>query len=86
MKRIPVKSSNLASVGYDEQTLTLEVEFLRDGSIYQYYPVSNDIYIELMKADSKGTYFSKHIRDNRMYMYKKLPPELKWPRQSLMRQ
>ena len=78
MKRIPVKSSNLASVGYDERTLTLEVEFLRDGSIYQYYPVSKDIYIELMNADSKGTYFSRYIRGNRMYMYKKLPPELKW--------
>ena len=35
MMRIPVASSNVATVGYDEATNTLEVEF-KDGSVYQY--------------------------------------------------
>ncbi|MYL11521.1 MAG: KTSC domain-containing protein, partial [Cenarchaeum sp. SB0669_bin_11] len=31
MNRVPVSSSNLAAIGYDPNTLTLEVEFLRGG-------------------------------------------------------
>ena len=33
MERIPVESSNLASVGYDSDSLTLEIEF-NSGGIY----------------------------------------------------
>lgn len=36
MKRIPVSSTNVASVGYENQVL--EVEFL-NGSVYQYFYV-----------------------------------------------
>lgn len=39
MKRIPVSSSNLASVGYDEISQALEIEFLH-GGVYQYFGVS----------------------------------------------
>ena len=66
MYRIPVKSSNLASVGYDEQAMKLEIEFL-DRSIYEYIGVQKYVYSELMQAESKGKYFSKNIRDNRLY-------------------
>ena len=38
MQRYSVASSNVAAVGYDPATETLEVEFL-SGSIYQYYNV-----------------------------------------------
>lgn len=38
MKRIPVSSSNLASVGYDETSQTLEIGFLH-GGVYQYFDV-----------------------------------------------
>ena len=38
MDRYSVASSNISAVGYDEQSETLEVEFL-NGSIYQYYNV-----------------------------------------------
>ena len=58
MKRQPVSSSNLRSVGYDPETKTLEVEF-QNGSVYQYFNVPNNVYRELMAAPSHGRYFHK---------------------------
>lgn len=70
MKREPVKSSNLASVGYDSSDSLLEIEF-RDGRIYQFFKIPLNIYKSLMKADSKGSYFYQNIRMGR-YTYKKI--------------
>jgi hypothetical protein len=61
MNRIPVQSSNLASVGYDVTTITLEVEF-KDGSVYQYYDVPEMTYQMLMSADSKGKFLNYQIK------------------------
>ena len=58
MHRVPVSSSNLSSVGYDESTGTLEIAFHKSG-IYQYYHVPASVYEELMAAPSKGRYFSR---------------------------
>ena len=66
MQRDSVASSNLASVGYDSETQTLEVEFV-SGSIYQYYNVSENIYEELMRAGSKGIFFHQYIRNDYPY-------------------
>lgn len=63
MDRILVSSSDLASVGYDENSHILEIEFLR-GGIYQYSGVPKNIYEGLMSASSKGKYFHRYIRDN----------------------
>ncbi len=71
MKRETVKSSNLASIGYDESSKILEIEFL-NGGIYQYLNVPLDVYEELMNAKSHGTYFSANIRNNTSYKTKKL--------------
>jgi hypothetical protein len=60
--RIPVTSSNLASVGFDPFTNLLEIEF-RSGRIYQYYHVPVSVHAGLMAADSHGTYFARYIRD-----------------------
>lgn len=62
MDRQAVKSSNLKSVGYDQSTNILEIEFL-SGGIYQYFKVPNQIYLALMKATSKGSYFHKNIKN-----------------------
>jgi hypothetical protein len=62
MKREPIKSSNLASVGYDASSKTLDIEF-NSGKIYRYYQVPEDIYSQLMKAESAGKYFSATIRN-----------------------
>ena len=61
MNRIPVSSSNLASIGYDFQSLTLEIEF-KDGSVYQYFDVPDNMYEDLMQAPSKGKFFHAHIK------------------------
>lgn len=61
MYRYPVSSSNIASIGYDESSRTLEIEFL-NGSIYQYYDVPDTIYQELMQATSHGQYLSQVIK------------------------
>ena len=66
MKRQSVESSNLASVGYDEATQTLEVEF-NHGGIYQYFEVPKEVYEELMIADSHGKYFNGCIKDDYEY-------------------
>lgn len=61
MKRQNVSSSNLASVGYDPQSQTLEIEF-NNGGVYQYYSVPPSINSGLMNASSHGSYFDRNIK------------------------
>jgi hypothetical protein len=65
--RTPVVSSVLVSVGYDHDSLVLETE-LTSGKIYQYLEVPESLFLELMSADSLGTYYNKHIRNNYRYI------------------
>ncbi len=51
MNRTPVDSSNIADVGYDETSMTLEVGF-NTGTIYQYFDVPQTVYQEFMSAGS----------------------------------
>ena len=67
MERTPVVSSSLVSVGYDELTKILEVEFVT-GGVYQYAGVPADEHEALMSADSKGTYMNANIRDHYSYV------------------
>ena len=69
MNREPVQSSNISTVGYDETSQTLEIEF-NNGGIYQYFDVPVAQYVELMRSESVGTYFSANIRA--MYRYARL--------------
>jgi hypothetical protein len=62
MERIQVSSSNLASVGYDDASQTLEVEFKR-GTVYQYHGVPEVLHQSLMAAPSAGTFFNANIRN-----------------------
>lgn len=61
MQREPVSSSNIASIGYDPDSETLEIEFLNTG-IYQYYNVPSFMYERLMEADSAGKFFNAEIK------------------------
>lgn len=70
MERTEVDSSNIASVGYDEENSILEIEF-NHGGVYQYYDVPVSIYDGLMSASSHGTYFDRHIK-KAGYSYKKI--------------
>ena len=62
MNRKSVSSTNIKSVGYDEQNKILEVEF-KSGWVYQYYSVPLEIYDALMNAPSHGRYFHQFIKD-----------------------
>lgn len=61
MERNPVSSSNVESVGYDEDSGTLEVEF-KNGTLYQYFDVPQGTYDGLVSADSVGGYLAANIK------------------------
>jgi hypothetical protein len=62
MRRQPVESSAISSVGYDPRSSILEVEF-RSGAVYDYHGVPTKVYESLMKAPSKGSFVSRKVRD-----------------------
>lgn len=66
MNRTPVTSSNVVAVGYDTDTLTLEVEF-KDGAVYQYFDVPETVYRELLSASSIGQFMHSNIRNTYRY-------------------
>ena len=63
MFREAVQSTNIRSVGYEEATETLEVEFV-NGSIYQYVNVPVNVHAEFMYASSKGRFHHLYIKDS----------------------
>jgi hypothetical protein len=69
MDRVPVSSSNIATVGYEESTATLEIEF-HSGGVYQYYNVPENVHLELITASSVGGYFARNIKN--VYAWAKL--------------
>ena len=70
MEREEVDSSNIISIGYEEETETLEVEF-HGGRVYQYYGVPNHIHRDLMSADSHGGFLDSHVK-KAGYTYKEV--------------
>lgn len=66
MERQFVQSSNLRSVGYDQKTNILEIEFY-SGGIYQYFNVPLDIYQGLLSAPSKGRFHAYNIKNSYRY-------------------
>lgn len=61
VERQPVTSSNVASIGYDGETETLEVGFVK-GTVYQYQGVPQSIYEEFVASSSKGSYLNRVIK------------------------
>ena len=57
MDRMPVASSSLAAIGYDDATQTLEVEFT-NGHIYQYFDVPRTVFDSLLGSESLGAFFN----------------------------
>ena len=66
MDRMPVHSSNIAEVGYDPNTMTLEVAF-HNGTIYQYFDVPASVYDELLHAESIGKFLNAQIKNSYRY-------------------
>ncbi len=61
MERVPVTSTTMSSIGYDQEARTLEIEFV-GGEIYQYFEVPEEIYQGLLSAESKGRYFNLVVK------------------------
>ena len=64
MERQPVKSTNVESVGYNDEEKVLEVKF-RSGGVYQYAGVQPEMYADLLKAESIGRFVSQVVRAGR---------------------
>lgn len=55
----PVKSSNIAELGWNDGILHVKFS---NGGLFSYSGVSNQLYNELLGAKSIGAHFAKHIR------------------------
>jgi hypothetical protein len=69
MNMIQVASSNIAAIGYDEASSTLQVEF-NNGTVYQYFDIPEYLFEGIRDADSVGGYLAAQIKGN--YRYSKV--------------
>lgn len=54
-------STAIARIGYDIASRILKVTFV-SGAVYAYYEVPDEVYIDFMKAKSKGRYLNRFIK------------------------
>jgi hypothetical protein len=67
MKRSPVASSNISSIGYDKNRQTLEIEF-RGGAVFQYFDIPEEKYQDIISSASIGRYFYDNIKGKHSYI------------------
>jgi secreted Zn-dependent insulinase-like peptidase len=60
MNRYAVNDRNIISIGYDEITKILEIEF-KLQAIHQYFDVSLDQFVALMKAPEIETHYFNFV-------------------------
>ena len=65
-------SESLKSADYDSAKQRLTVVF-RHGGRYRYFAVPRRVFRELLAAESKGGFFTRHIRGH--YRFRKLDGE-----------
>ena len=59
----PVVSTQVAAIGYDQDSKTLAVTFTRgEGAIYHYPDVEPETFVAMKTADSVGAFFGQHIK------------------------
>jgi hypothetical protein len=56
-----VESTTFTTIAYDPAGPLLQLEF-RSRAVYCYFGVPPEVYQALMAANSKGSYFNRHIR------------------------
>lgn len=62
MDRERVGSSTILTVGYDEASETLEIEFV-SGAVYQYYNLPKPVWEQFSSSPSKGLFFNTYIKN-----------------------
>lgn len=63
MEATQVDSSHIKAIGYEPETKTLEITFVKGGT-YHFKDVPPHVYGQLMNADSTGKHFAKNIKHN----------------------
>ena len=66
VKMIEVKSSNIISVGWAEDTLFVKY----NSGVYVYSDVKREVFENLLRAESKGRFILESVKNK--YQYKKL--------------
>ncbi|WP_299082971.1 KTSC domain-containing protein [uncultured Ruegeria sp.] len=61
MEMHQVDSSNVAAIGYDDGSETLQVEF-NSGATYQYFDVPEHIFDAMLESTSKGQFLHQNIK------------------------
>lgn len=62
MFRCKFASYAIVSAGYDAQYAVLEVEFVRDGQVWQYQGVPEEIWYQLRRETRPDDFFRSHIQ------------------------
>ena len=62
---IPVESSNIISVGYDEMTSSMYVKY--PSGTYKYDDVKKSVYENLLTSPSKGRFMNENIKGQYNY-------------------
>ncbi|HMV46580.1 MAG TPA: KTSC domain-containing protein [Blastocatellia bacterium] len=61
IKTVPVESGNLAAIGYEAESKTLQVDF-KTGKRFQYPNVPPELFAEFQAAESVGKFFAARIK------------------------
>ena len=62
MKMIPVSSSAISAIGYEEPTRRMAVRF-KQGKTYAFCRVPRSVFQAFLHSSSKGAYYDQYIRD-----------------------
>jgi len=60
---IPIDSTAIARVGYDDARRVLSIEY-RNGRTYDYFDVPAAVYMDLLSAASAGEFINLEIKPN----------------------
>jgi hypothetical protein len=66
LKKIPVESEAVRSIGYDPRSRVLQIEF-ENGAIYHYRDVPESEWQALMQAESIGRFVTYRIKASYRY-------------------
>ncbi|NLE25939.1 MAG: KTSC domain-containing protein [Clostridiaceae bacterium] len=70
VEMIPVSSSNVSEIGYDDANQILYIRFLNNNSLYIYKGVPVGEFEGLKNAPSIGSYLHRNIKN--LYSYERL--------------
>jgi 7-cyano-7-deazaguanine synthase in queuosine biosynthesis len=62
--RVPVESSNIAAIAYDEAMRAIVIEFKdKNSSVYAYPDCDRELFEQLETAESIGKFFNQKIKN-----------------------